>query len=288
MPRALYRLRLPDGSARLARGEVARGPLELLPDGSTLGQLLAGDGAALAAAVLGTAGAAPVPAGAALLAPVDAQEVWAAGVTYLRSRDARMVESAGASVYDHVYAASRPELFFKSAGWRVRGPGEPIGIRADSTWDVPEPELTLVLAASGSIVGYAIGDDVSSRSIEGENPLYLPQAKIYDGSCAIGPAVVPATEVHPPFEIRLNIERDGRVISSGTTSTDRIRRDLGELASHLVRALAMPAGAFLMTGTGIVPEDGFTLRPGDRVRVEIDELGALENVVERVGAEEAS
>jgi len=288
MPRALYRLRLPDGSARLARGEVARGPLELLPDGLTLGQLLAGDGAALAAAVLGTVGAGPVPAGAALLAPVDAQEVWAAGVTYLRSRDARMVESAGASVYDHVYAASRPELFFKSTGWRVRGPGEPIGIRADSTWDVPEPELTLVLAASGSIVGYTVGDDVSSRSIEGENPLYLPQAKIYDGSCAIGPAVVPATEVGPPFEIRLEIERDGRVISSGATSTDGLRRDLRELASHLMRALAMPAGAFLMTGTGIVPEDRFTLRPGDRVHVEIDGLGALENVVERVGAEEAS
>ncbi len=287
MPSALYRLRLPNGSVRLARGDVASGPHELLSEGSTLAQLLAGDGTALAAA-LGTAGAGPVPPGAAVLAPLDAQEVWAAGVTYVRSRDARMVESAGASVYDRVYAASRPELFFKSAGWRVRGPGELIGIRADSTWDVPEPELTLVLAASGSIVGYTVGNDVSSRSIEGENPLYLPQAKIYDGSCALGPAIVPATEVRPPFEIRLDIERGGRVIYSGTTSTESLRRDLGELASHLVRALAIPAGAFLMTGTGIVPEDGFTLRPRDRVRVEITGLGALENVVEQVGAGEPS
>ncbi|HET9723726.1 MAG TPA: fumarylacetoacetate hydrolase family protein [Actinomycetota bacterium] len=218
-----------------------------------------------------------------MIAPIGSQEVWAAGVTYLRSREARGEEATDRSPYDLVYEADRPELFFKSPGGRVVGPGEPIGIRADSTWDVPEPELALVLDADLRIVAYTIGNDVSSRSIEGENTLYLPQAKTYERSCAIGPALVPASEISPPFGVRLVVERAGRTAFAGETSTGEMRRSFEELARHLGRALAFPHGVFLLTGTGIVPNAGFTLLPGDVVRIEIDGLGTLENPVVRVG-----
>jgi 2-dehydro-3-deoxy-D-arabinonate dehydratase len=280
----LFRLRLPDGSYRLARGDVTGGPAELLAPDLTLKGLLAGGPAALGEALAGSSGAGPIPQGARIAAPADEQEVWAAGVTYERSRAARMEESAEPSVYDHVYEAERPELFFKAPAWRVRAAGEPIGIRADSDWDVPEPELALVITSGLEIAGYTIGNDVSSRRIEGDNPLYLPQAKLYDGSCALGAGIVPISVAQPPFAIGLLVLRDGAPIVEAETSTARIRRDLAELARVLGRALTLPAGAILLTGTGIVPADDFSLRPGDTVRIEIEHLGILENPVEQVGS----
>jgi 2-dehydro-3-deoxy-D-arabinonate dehydratase len=286
MTRALFRLELNDGSIRLARGTTEDGPHSLLPAGQSIERLLADGARALAAAVLDSPvaeDAERVPMAYRLLAPVDSQEIWAAGVTYERSRDARMEESDEPSVYDHVYDAVRPELFFKAAAWRVRTTGEPIGIRGDSGWDVPEPELGLVVSADLAVAGYVIANDMSSRTIEGENPLYLPQAKIYDGSCAIGPAMVPASEVEPPFAIGLRVEREGATILDETTSTIRIRRSFDELTEHLGRALTLPAGAVLLTGTGVVPEPGFTLAEGDIVRIDGGPLGQLVNSVVLVG-----
>ncbi len=282
MTRALFRLRLPDGSVRLAAGEVASGPRHLLEPVESVAAILRRGPTGLAEAVAIASGEA-VPTGWRILAPVDEQEIWAAGVTYERSRDARMEESAEASVYDRVYEADRPELFFKSPGWRVRGPGERIGIRADSAWNVPEPELALVVAADLSIAGFTIGNDVSSRTIEGENPLYLPQAKVYDGSCALGPALVPSTEVSPPFSLRLVVSRDGATVVDDATTTARIRRPLDELVEFLGRALELPSGAILLSGTGVVPDPSFTLRHGDIVRIEAGPLGTLENPVAVVG-----
>jgi 2-dehydro-3-deoxy-D-arabinonate dehydratase len=169
-------------------------------------------------------------------------------------------------------------------GWRVRGPAEPIAIRADSAWNVPEPELTLVLAADLGVAGYTLGNDVSSRSIEGENPLYLPQAKIYDGSCALGPCIIPAEEAQPPFDIRLEINRAGATVWEGSTSTDNMRRSFDELASYLGRGLTLPVGAFLLTGTGLVPEASFTLATGDEVRIMSTQIGTLENMVEELAS----
>ena len=217
-----------------------------------------------------------------LLAPVDAQEVWASGVTYLRSKVARMEESesqAGGDFYDRVYEAERPELFFKAPAARVVGPREPIRIRRDSVWNVPEPELVLVLSASGAIVGHTIGNDVSSRSIEGENPLYLPQAKVYDGSCALGPVISLSDGLQHERAIQMIISRGGESVFSGETSTARMRRTQQELAAYLFRELTFSAGAFLLTGTGIVPPDDFTLLPGDVVQITIDGIGTLENPV---------
>ena len=282
IPSALFRIALPDGTRRLATGDVTTGPLALLPRDVTIASLLADGAAAFAAAATASSGE-PIPQASRVVAPIDEQEVWAAGVTYERSRDARMEESTESSVYDRVYDADRPELFFKSPGWRVRGPGDAVGIREDSTWDVPEPELALVVTADLEIAGYTIGNDVSSRTIEGDNPLYLPQAKLYDRSCALGPALVPATLVEPPFEVRLSVERDGAIIVDDTTTTARIRRPLTELVEFLGRALELPSGAILLTGTGIVPDPKFTLRQGDVVRIEADQLGRLENSVTVVG-----
>jgi 2-dehydro-3-deoxy-D-arabinonate dehydratase len=281
MTAAIFRLQLPDGSTRLASGDTDLGPAALLAPELTISRLLqtGADSVTEAAATIGP----EVPEASIVLAPVDDQEVWAAGVTYRRSRDARMEESETADVYDRVYAADRPELFFKSPAWRVRSPGQPIGIRADSTWDVPEPELAVVIGSDRQIVGYTIGNDVSSRSIEGENPLYLPQAKVYLGSCALGPALVPATLIEPPFGIRLEIERNGEVVTGGSTSTDQLHRTIEDLVEWLTRALPFPSGAVLLTGTGVVPGDGFTLHAGDRVRIAVEGLGVLENVVETVG-----
>ena len=217
----------------------------------------------------------------ALLAPIeDTQEVWAAGVTYLRSREARMAESGTADIYDKVYDAERVEVFFKANGWRVMGHGDRIRVRRDSTWNVPEPELTLVLNRLGETVGYTAGNDVSSRSIEGENPLYLPQAKVYNGSCALGPGIVIAEpDTMRDLPLRLTIERGGAATFGGETRTSRLRRSLEEIAHWLFAELDFPEGAFLMTGTGLVPPDDFTLKPGDTVRIALGGL-VLENAVE--------
>jgi len=223
-------------------------------------------------------------AAATLVAPVDRQEVWAAGVTYRRSRDARMEESTQKSVYDLVYDAARPELFLKATASRVRGPGEAVAVRGDSTWDVPEPELALVINRGGEIVGFTIGNDVSSRSIEGENPLYLPQAKVYTASAALGPVVVLAWELGELGDrtIRLVIRRGGAVLFDGSTSTNEIHRSLAELVAYLFRCNEFPDGAILMTGTGIIPPSEFTLEAGDDVEIAIDGLGSLRNPVIRL------
>lgn len=238
-------------------------------------------------ALEGVASSAGVPAfDVSVVAPIDDQEVWAAGVTYLRSRDARMEESTQKNVYDLVYEAARPEIFMKGTASRVQGPGEEIAVRSDSTWDVPEPELTLAINSRGEIIGYTIGNDVSSRSIEGENPLYLPQAKVYTKCAAIGPMIALAWEVADPkaLRIQLTIRRDGAVHFSGETSTSQIRRSFEELVSYLYRDNEFPNGAFLMTGTGIIPPSEFTLEHGDDVEIAIDGIGALRNPVIRLGA----
>lgn len=215
-------------------------------------------------------------------APIGQQEVWAAGVTYLRSKVARMEESPqGQDFYDLVYSAERPELFFKANGSRVRGHGELIRIRQDSSWNVPEPEFTLCINARQEIVGYTIGNDVSSRSIEGENPLYLPQAKVYDGAAAMGPCLwIPP---HSPGEetvIALNIHRDGKVIFSGQTQLKMMKRQFAELVEFLYREMSFPLGCYLMTGTGVVPGGDFTLLSGDQVDIQINPIGLLSNKVE--------
>ena len=219
------------------------------------------------------------------LAPVDGRtEVWAAGVTYERSRAARVADSEeSADVYERVYAAERPELFFKSAAWRVRGPGSAVSVRSDSSVDVPEPELAAVLNYAGDVVGYTICNDMSSRSIEGQNPLYLPQAKIYLGGCALGPWIRPAWEVPDPYSliIEMTITRDGSVAWEGQSSTSGLRRRIGELTEYLFREEEFPAGAVLSTGTSLVPDLPFTLQPADEIRIHISQIGELVNPVVR-------
>lgn len=281
---ALWRIRPPfGGEPRLARGDLRR-PVELLPAEVTLDGLLAGRHGAFDYFERVEADG-PVPGGAEVLPPAGGQEVWAAGVTYERSLDARREEAAAADPYEHVYGAVRPELFLKAAPGRARGHGQPVGIRRDSTWDVPEPELACVLNAAGEIVAFTVGDDVSSRSIEGENPLYLPQAKVYEGSCALGPCLVPVAAAPPrtALEVSLTVERGGRVAYAGTSSVARMRRSLEELAAWLFAAQEFPVGAVLLTGTDLVPPAAFTLEHGDRVTVAISGVGTLVNVVERVG-----
>lgn len=219
-----------------------------------------------------------------LVAPIGSQEVWAAGVTYFRSRNARMEESkdaGGGSFYDRVYSAERPELFFKSTANRVVGPAQPVRIRRDAAWSVPEPELTLVINPHGKIIGYTVGNDMSSRDIEGENPLYLPQAKVYDGSCALGPSVVVTSEPLPSSTaIRLEILRNGQPAFSGETSLTEMKRKPQLLVDYLFRECSFPAGCYLMTGTGIIPPDSFTLQRGDEIRIAIDGVDTLINRVE--------
>ena len=220
--------------------------------------------------------------GVRLLTPVEAQEVWAAGVTYLRSKEARMVESEfSANAYDLVYDAVRPEIFFKSLPEKVVSPGEAVGIRQDARWNVPEPELALVINSSGKIIGFTIGNDMSSRDIEGENLLYLPQAKIYTGSCAVGPwIVVGLTEDDArQWSIHLEIRREGKTVFAGETRTDKIKRRFNELVDYLFRSQKFPNGAVLLTGAGIVPPDSFTLEGTDSVRITISGIGTLENPV---------
>ena len=219
-----------------------------------------------------------------LLPPIGQQEVWAAGVTYYRSRDARMEESkesGGGSFYDRVYEADRPELFMKSTPARVVGSGQAVRIRKDSSWNVPEPELTLLVSTSGEIVGYTVGNDMSSRSIEGENPLYLPQAKSYDGSTALGPGVLVTSDPFPKdAQISLRIERGGTAVFEESTTVDQIKRSFEDLVEYLYRECSFPHGCYLMTGTGIIPENDFTLQRGDTVRITIDGIGTLVNGVD--------
>jgi 2-dehydro-3-deoxy-D-arabinonate dehydratase len=215
-------------------------------------------------------------------APIDEQEVWGAGVTYERSKLARQEESEqGGSFYDQVYHADRPELFFKASPSRVAGPGQPIRVRRDSRWSVPEPELALVLNPALELVGFTIGNDVSARDIEGENPLYLPQAKVYDGCCALGPCIT-LVEAMPPrasIGIRLEIERGGTRVFDGETTVARMARGFEDLIDWLGRDNHFPSGVILLTGTGIVPPDEFSLRAGDQVRITIDGIGTLTNPV---------
>jgi 2-dehydro-3-deoxy-D-arabinonate dehydratase len=267
----------------LSRHQTPSGPRwalddNFLPPGVTLGALLALPATAWNA-TLASLPRGPLVSGPTVSPVERGMEVWACGVTYLRSRQAREAESATADVYQKVYQAPRPEIFFKSPGWRVVGPRQPVRIRRDTHWNVPEPELTLVINAMGEIVGYTIGNDMSSRDIEGENPLYLPQAKTYNGSCAIGPGIhLMSPDAMSDLPIALEILRNGVVAFSGETSTRQMKRTFQELAAYLYRELDFPHGAFLMTGTGIVPPDSFTLHIGDAIRVTIAH-DTLENLV---------
>jgi 2-dehydro-3-deoxy-D-arabinonate dehydratase len=218
-----------------------------------------------------------------LLAPVNAPEVWCAGVTYERSRDARVEESAASDVYTLVYDAPRPELFLKdAAGRRTVGPGKPVGIRDDSSWNVPEPEIGVVLGEHGKIVGLTIGNDVSSRDIEGANPLYLPQAKIYAGACAIGPAIYVPEHLDASLHIRMRVTDEyGQIVFEGETSTANMRRSYSELVQWLLLDNPVPAGSVLLTGTGIVPPDSFSLRAGHFIEIHVPEIGTLANPVVR-------
>ena len=226
--------------------------------------------------------AAEIPNGS-LMPPIGHQEIWAAGVTYFRSRDARMEESessGGDRFYDMVYDADRPELFFKATAERTRGHEDKVCIRSDSSWDVPEPELALAINSNGKIFGYTVGNDMSSRSIEGENPLYLPQAKVYRGSCAVGPCLVVGAAPAKEAMISVKIKRSGEEVFSGRTEVSQIKRGFDELAEFLFRENEFPKGALLMTGTGVVPDSDFTLSSGDVITITIDGIGTLENQVE--------
>jgi 2-dehydro-3-deoxy-D-arabinonate dehydratase len=229
------------------------------------------------------ASAPPVTTTSEPLAPIESQEVWAAGVTYFRSRTARMAESevaGGGSFYDRVYNAERPELFFKALPHRVIGSGGAVRIRRDSKWNVPEPELALFISPGGKIQGYTIGNDMSSRDIEGENPLYLPQAKSYDGSCALGPAILVTSEpLSASTEIRMNIVRAGASVFADSTTLAAMKRRPAELVEYLFRETSFPDGCFLLTGTGIIPPDSFTLHSGDAIEIAIDGIGSLRNTV---------
>lgn len=259
------------------------GSYQMLPDSFDLDCLFtAPDALALLAEVCADAHA--VECCPPLLSPlVQSQEVWAAGVTYYRSRTARMEESGeaeGARFYDRVYEAERPELFFKATPHRVVAPGGALRIRSDSRWNVPEPELTLAINTNGEIFGYTIGNDMSSRDIEGENPLYLPQAKVYDRCAALGPCLlISDTQPGPETVILLEIRRAGQTLFSGDTTLAQIKRPLDSLAAWLFRDNAFPRGCYLMTGTGIVPPDDFTLQSGDEVRITIPPIGTLINTI---------
>jgi 2-dehydro-3-deoxy-D-arabinonate dehydratase len=278
----LVRFRTGDGPARTG---VLNGDMITPAAVPSLGDLLALSADRIREVCAAASGESVPLADAGLLAPVDGRtEVWAAGVTYERSRTARMAESENsADIYDRVYDAARPELFFKSAAWRVRGPGDAVSVRADSTIDVPEPELAVVLNHAAEVVGYTICNDLSSRSIEGENPLYLPQAKIYRGGCAVGPWIRPAWEIPDPYAltIKLTISRAGAVVWDGSSSTAGLRRRIDDLASYLFREDDFPAGVILSTGTSLVPDLPFTLAAGDEIRIAISEIGELVNPVVR-------
>lgn len=260
-------------------------PLDLAksPQFNTLADILEAEEPAVTAEFLANRGAASFPLEEVrLLAPIDRQEVWAAGVTYLRSRAARMEESTGgARFYDLVYQADRPELFFKANPHRVVGPHQAVRIRRDARWNVPEPELALVLNSRLKLVGFTVGNDMSSRDIEGENPLYLPQAKVYDACCALGPAILVGDLLPDQSQvtIRLVVSRQEREAFSGQTNLGQMARRFDDLIGWLARDNSFPQGAFLLTGTGIVPTDDFTLLPGDEIEITIDSIGTLTNTV---------
>ncbi len=281
----LVRYRAPDGRVHVAVEDAARpeagtirfadarevDPLDVLSDGWTAAGHLIDLGADLST----------IEAGHDLLRPLDPPEIWCAGVTYERSRDARVDEATVKDVYTMVYDANRPELFLKDAACRrTVGSGEPIGIRTDSTWNVPEPEIGLVLGERGAILGYTVGNDVSSRDIEGANPLYLPQAKVYAGACAIGPAILVTADTTEPFEITMRIVDDaGGEAFVGSTSTANMRRGFEDLVEWLLRDNPVPPGSVLLTGTGLVPPDDFTLLPGHVVEIAVPRIGTLVNPV---------
>jgi 2-dehydro-3-deoxy-D-arabinonate dehydratase len=286
----LIRYRVGDGAPQV--GVLDDDQVRALPGVATMAELLARPLTWIRGACETVLAGDPAGAGGSslrrisVLAPVDGEtEVWAAGVTYERSMHARVQESLdSADIYDRVYTpAPRPELFFKSAAWRVAGPGHRVNVRADSQVDVPEPELAAVLNADGDVVGYTICNDMSSRSIEGENPLYLPQAKIYLGGCAAGPGIRPAWELTDPYglTIEMTISRDGEPAWTGQASTAGLRRTVPELAAFLFREDEFPAGVLLSTGTSLVPDLPFTLHAGDEIRISITEIGELVNHVVR-------
>lgn len=275
----LCKVQLGDGTVR--GGIVEAGQVRFLK-GSLSEVLHAPDPAAAARSQL-TADGKPLTE-VLLLAPVDRQEIWAAGVTYKRSREARERESVGAAqFYDKVYNAERPELFLKATAERVVGPGHVVHIRRDARWSVPEPELTLVISPELRVVGFTVGNDMSSRDIEGDNPLYLPQAKVYDNSCAVGPYITLAAAMPPrdQIDIRLTIDRQGQRVFEGATSVAAMKRSLEDLVSWLGRETSYPHGALLLTGTGVVPPDDFTLAEGDLVHIDISGVGRLSNPVSR-------
>lgn len=279
MTGGLRRVRI--GSEELA---VVAAPTGLHALGAALAELLGAGLEALHRAVDEALARPPLAGKIATLPPVDRQEIWASGVTYERSRQARVDESVVAQAYNLIYDAERPEIFFKAPAYRVPPPGAPLRIRADSSWDVPEPELALVLTAQGEIAGYLVADDLSSRSIEGENPLYLAQAKIWDDSIGLSDTIVLARDLGDRARsaaIALRIERGGETVFQGETSTAQMRRSFEDLAAYLFRELSHPHGAVLMTGTGLVPPDEFTLEHGDTVEIVIEGVGTLRHAVHR-------
>ncbi len=280
-------VRLRDGDGRVRTGLADSARIEVHAGDDPLA-LLAGDGAGgepIATVEALDPETLELPGPWRLLAPLVAPETWAAGVTYERSRQARMAESRIEDVYELVYEAERPELFLKdAAGRRTVGPGDAIGVRGDASWSVPEPELALVLGAAGELLAATIGNDVSSRDIEGENPLYLPQAKVYAGACALGPALVVPEDWSAPFEIELTVRAaDGSTAFEGRTSTAAMRRSFEELVGYLRRDNPIARGTVLLTGTGLVPPDETTLEPGQRVEIRVPGIGALVNSVARAG-----
>ena len=274
-----------DNQVRIGLAKGGDALLDLSPAGiESITALLESGDAAKRLAGLGELTEVPL-ADVTLLSPIEVQEVWAAGVTYLRSKDARMEESDfSATAYDRVYDAPRPELFFKSLPEKVVACGEPVGIRADAQWSVPEPELVLMMNSRGDIAGCAVGNDMSSRDIEGENLLYLPQAKVYHRSCAVGPWVrVGATEAEArEWDISMQIGRDGKTVFEGSVSVNQIKRSFDELRDFMFQSQVFPFGCALLTGTGLVPDDDCTLEEGDTIRIEISGIGSLHNPVVRV------
>ena len=272
-----YLIRLDDGMYLKREGVLSR-----LPDGTSMDALLRQPLDELRRFLGQDRPAASLQDGAVLEAPIESQEVWAAGVTYQRSLQARADEAVSSDPYDRVYTAERPEIFFKATAGRVRGPGQAVYIRSDSIWDVPEPELAVICNSRLEVVGYTIGNDMSSRSIEGENPLYLPQAKVFDGCCALGPAVALAWDFSSSDrKIELDIRRNASIIYRSETSTSSMRRSILDLVDYLGRDQRFEAGCVLLTGTGIVPPSDFTLQDGDEISIRIDGIGLLENPVRR-------
>lgn len=277
----LCRFKTAEGAVRIGRLQEGETVHDLTAAGFESLTALLEDTEALAQAEAAEAPSVPL-AEVSLLTPVERQEVWAAGVTYLRSKKARMEESDfSANAYDQVYDAPRPEIFFKSLPEKVVHPGEPVGIRADATWNVPEPELTLVVNSRKELVGVSIGNDMSSRDIEGENLLYLPQAKMYERACAVGPCIVTGADETTirQWTIGVEIIRDGETVFSGETSINNIKRTFDELLEYLGRSQSFPHGAILLTGTGVVPGDEFTLVTEDRIRITVTGIGTMENPV---------